>query len=261
MPPMPGRLRAADAARAEVVQLERQLAHRIVGGAGQVLEDPALDVPGERRDRERVPQAHQLRLEPADDPRHALVGRLDRHQRVADRHDRALRHGTDPDRQASVEVTRDVPPPFFGEGHAVRREERGRFRHVGVPSPDATGTPRAGTGARRTRSRRRGRPRLSKYPSRRVVPGGYCRKCDALYESVRRMMLSLGEDMVLSSSFKSRNRILCAAGPRSGGCRTGRGGRRGGVRRAPHRPGPEAPSPGMRFRKFRLSSARPRIAS
>ena len=65
MPPIGRRLGAADAARAEVVQLVGQLAERIVGRARQVLEDAALDVPGQRRDRQRIPEPHQLRLEPA----------------------------------------------------------------------------------------------------------------------------------------------------------------------------------------------------
>ena len=96
------RFRAGYAARAEVMQLERQLPCRIVAGALEELPDRLLGVPAGGRHRDRIPEAQQHRLEVGRHPIRIGIGGLDRHQGLVRRNDRAFGHCADADRHVSA---------------------------------------------------------------------------------------------------------------------------------------------------------------
>ena len=127
-----GRFQAGYAAGAEVVQLEGQLAFRVVAGAFQKLADRLLRMPADGRHGDGVPDAQQHRLQVRRHPERLWIGRLDGHQRFVRGHHGALRYGADADRQVAAVAVDDVAPAGFVERLAMCGEHIARLIHVGV---------------------------------------------------------------------------------------------------------------------------------
>ena len=124
-PPSPACSPQVTPRRAEVVQLERDLAVGIVARPLQAGVDDLLAVAGHGRDRRRIPdRSQQRRLHECGEPGQPRIGVADLDQRGAEGNGHAFRQRLDFEREHAVMLLHDDLPARAIERQAVRKHER-----------------------------------------------------------------------------------------------------------------------------------------
>ena len=119
------RLDAADAAKAEIVELEIDQAG--IAGSAEMLEDEIFHLPRLRGHRRTVPDLNQQGFEVVRQPVARRIGVFDGHQDVMDRHDRAFGHGPDGHRQPAAVDIDDMFPAGAVKQRPIAEVARDHF--------------------------------------------------------------------------------------------------------------------------------------
>jgi hypothetical protein len=118
-------LKARNASCSEIVKLERKLGLPIVGRGDQRFADQIANVPRDRRDRDRIPDAKKRGLDEGWKPGKGWIGVRNREKRVLGRNDRALFHSSNFERKITIVIVPDFPERVTIERKPVCGESSG----------------------------------------------------------------------------------------------------------------------------------------